>query len=58
MNRPKTLGQCVGTFRTVFGEFGPEFQTKCPCVPLIGVMDKMNNGIGCVLPQRKCLVAI
>ena len=43
-------------FRTVQGL---SFRlSKRPCVPLISVMAKMNNGIGCVLPQRKCLVAI
>ena len=43
-------------FRTVQGlSFG---LSKHPCVKLISVMAKMNNGIGCVLPQIKCLVSI
>ena len=37
---------------------GTEFRlSNCPCVPFLCVLSKLNNGIGCVLPQGECLVA-
>ena len=26
--------------------------SKCPCVPLIGVVAKINNSIGCLAPKE------
>ena len=47
MNRPKTLGQCAGDFGTVFGQSGDLFVglSNCPCVPLLCVRNKMNEGV-------------
>ena len=48
MNRPKTLGQCVGDFRTVFEQSGDWFfgLSNCPSMPFLCVRVKMNNGVG------------
>ena len=51
VNRPKTLGQCGGDFRTVFGQSGDLFLglSNYPCVPFLCVRVKMNEGV-VVLP--------
>ena len=50
MNRPKTLGQCAGDFRTIFGQSGGLTfgLCNCPCVPFLCVRVRMNNGVGCL----------
>ena len=51
MNRSKTLGQCVGVSRAVYGQSGDKFVglSNCPCVPFLCVRVKMNECV-VVLP--------